>query len=156
MAKRFEYETYLVKGRQDGVFAEFPFDSVTEFGSRKPIRVKVWFDGLERSMSLLSNGKGGHWMHVKKEIRTAIGKEEGDKVKIALEKDDSTPEVEVPDFLQWLLDDDPEMKKYFQKLTYASKKFWIGYISEPKNDDTKVTRINHFFYRLRENYSGKK
>ncbi|MEN8115519.1 MAG: YdeI/OmpD-associated family protein [Bacteroidota bacterium] len=155
MAKKFEYETILIKGYQNGIFAEFPFDSVTEFGSRKAVWAKVSFDGKPYSMSLIPNGKGGHWLHVKKDIRSVIGKEEGDMVKITLEKDESPKEIPVPDYLQWLLDDDPVMTKYFNKLPYSAKKFWLGFIEEPKNDDTKVTRINRLFEVLRENYAGK-
>ncbi len=38
-------------------------------------------------MNLLPNGKGGHWLHLKKNIRNAIGKNEGDTVHIELEQD---------------------------------------------------------------------
>ena len=107
-------------------------------------------------MSLLPNGKGGHWLHVKKEIRTAIGKEEGDIISVLLEKDDSPKIVKIPDYLQWLLDEDETIATYFEKLPFSAKKFWVQYIQEPQNDDTKVSRINRLFEVLRENYSGKK
>jgi len=78
MAKKFEYSTVLVKGTQNGVFAEFPFDSFLEFGTRKPVPVRITFDGYFVQMNLLPCGNNRHWIHVRKEIRTAIGKEEGD------------------------------------------------------------------------------
>ena len=151
MTKKFEYETILIKGNQNGIFAEFPFDSAKEFGTRKPIRVEATFDGNLFFMSLLPTGKGTHWLHVKKDIRLAIGKEEGDSVKISIEKDNSPKTVQIPEYLQWLLDDNPVMYNYFEKLPYSAKKFWIGFIEEPKNDDTKVKRINQLFKVLREN-----
>ena len=104
MTKKFEYETILIKGNQNGIFAEFPFDSAKEFGTRKPIRVEATFDGNLFFMSLLPTGKGTHWLHVKKDIRLAIGKEEGDSVKISIEKDNSPKTVQIPEYLQWLLD----------------------------------------------------
>lgn len=155
MTRKYKYETILIKGTQNGVYAEFPFDSVKEFGSRRPIRAKVTFDEQEYFMSLLPNGKGGHWLHVKKDIRNKIGKEEGDSVIIRVEKDDSPREVEIPEYLKWLFDDEPAMAKYFNKTPYSSKKFWIEYINEPKNDDIKVERINRLFEYLRQNYKGK-
>jgi hypothetical protein len=154
MVKKFEYKTILIKGTQNGIFAEFPFDSVLEFGTRKPVPVKVTFDGFFVQMNLLPRGNNNHWLHVRKEIRTAIGKEEGEIIEIVLEKDDSPKTVFIPDYLQWLLENDPEMMKAFGKLPNSAKKFWIGGIEELKNEEPKVERINRFFEFLRQNYSG--
>lgn len=154
MTKKFEYHTILIKGPQNGVFAEFPFDSFNEFGTRKPIPVKVLFDGKQVEMSLLPCGNNKHWLHVRKEIRIAIGKEEGDSVEITVEKNDSPKTIIIPDYLQWLLEDDPTMMRAFGKLPYSAKKFWIGAIEEMKNEDTKVERINRLFEYLKEKYSG--
>lgn len=145
MAKKYEYETILIKGTQLGVFAEFPFESAKEFGTRKAVRVKATFDGKMFRMSLLPHGNGTHWLHLKKEIRDAIGKTEGDSVHIIVEKDENLPEIIVPEYLQWLLENDAGMKKRFEKLPYSAKKFWTNYIDEPKSDDGKVLRVNQLF-----------
>ncbi|NQU51199.1 MAG: DUF1905 domain-containing protein [Bacteroidetes bacterium] len=155
MTKIFTYKTILIKGPNKWIYAEFPFDSIKEFGTRRTIRVKVKFEGQPFEMSLLPNGKGGHWLHVRKEIRTAVGKDEGDSISIELEKDNTTKIVEVPEYLQWLLDDDPVSAAYFEKLSYSAKKIWVAHIEEPKNNDSKVERVNRLFEYLREHYSGK-
>lgn len=154
MPKKFEYNTVLLRGTQNGTFAEFPFDSFHEFGTRKPIPVRVTFDGHLVQMNLLPCGNNRHYLHVRKEIRMAIGKEEGDTVEITVEKDDSPKSVKVPDYLQWLLENEPEMMKAFGKMPNSSKKFWVEGIEEVKNEDTKVERINKLFDYLKENYSG--
>ncbi len=154
MAGRFEYRTALIKGTQNGIFAEFPFDSFVEFGTRKPIPVKVTFDNHFVQMNLLPCGNNRHWLHVRKEIRMAIGKEEGDMVEITVEKDDSPKAIVVPEYLQWLLENDNDMMKAFVKMPNSAKKFWIEGIDEIKNEETKVERINRFFEFLRQNYSG--
>jgi hypothetical protein len=156
MGKKYTYETILIKGPFKGTYAEFPFNSVKEFGTRKHVWCKVTVEGKTYSMNLLPNGNGGHWLHLKKDIRIAIGKQEGDSAKIILEKHNTPREVPVPEYLQWLLDDDPIIKKYFEKLPISGRKFWIGFIDEPKNDDTKVERINRLFDFLRQHYSDKK
>ena len=94
-------------------------------------------------------------MHIRKEIRKAIGKEEGDSINICVEKDNSPLKVMIPEYLRWLLDNDRVMNRYFEKLPYSAKKFWIEHIEEPKSDDVKVDRINRLFEYLRENYSKK-
>ena len=154
MTKKFEYRTTLIKGTQNGIYAEFPFESVSVFGTRKPVAVKVTFDGYFVQMNLLPRGNNQHWLHVRKEIRMAIGKEEGDTIEITVEKDVTPKTVEVPDYLKWLLENDPEMMKAFVKMPVSAKKFWIGGIEELKNEEAKVQRINKFFEFLRENYSG--
>ena len=156
MTKKFTYKTVLIYGPNKGVYAEFPFDSIKEFGTRKHIRINAEFDRKLYSMNLLPNGKGGHWLHVRKEIRTTIGKEEGDTIIISVEKDNSPKTVVVPEYLQWLLDNDKIVAGYFIKLPFSAKKFWIEYIQEPKNDDVKVNRINRLFEFLREHYAGKR
>jgi len=82
----------------------------------------------------------------------AIGKEEGDTIKIVLEKDDSPRKIEIPDYLEWLLEEEPLMMKYYNKLPISARKFWIEFIEEPKSQDTKVERINRFFQFLKERY----
>ncbi len=154
MAKKFEYKTILIKGTQNGVFAEFPFDSFFEFNTRKPIAVKVTIDGYFIQMNLLPCGNNKHWLHVRKEIRAAIGKEEGDPVDISVEKDDSPKAIPIPDYVQWLLGNDSDLMMAFGKLPVSAKKFWIGGIEEIKNEEKKVERINRFFEFLRKHYSG--
>ena len=148
MGKIFQYKTVLLKN-QGGVYAEFPFDSFSEFGTRKPVRVKVSFDGHQYSMSLLPRGNGQHWMHVKKEIRVVLEKDDGDMIEVKVEQDFEIPGIIIPEYLQWLLDNDPEMKKSFQKMPISAKKFWLESIEETNNPDTKVERINRMFDFLR-------
>ena len=153
--KKFKYKTDLVKGPFKGAYADFPFDSAIEFGTKKHVWCKVTVEGKTYSMNLMPNGTGGHWLHLKKEIRDAIGKTEGDTVTIELEKYDKPRSIDVPDYLRWLLDDDPVVAKYFEKMPISGKKFWTEYIQEPKNDDVKVQRINRLFEYLHEHYAGK-
>lgn len=144
MAKKYEYETILIKGTLLGLFAEFPFESAKEFGTRKAIRVKATIEGKMFRMSLLPHGNGTHWLQLKKDIYDSIGKTEGDSIHIIVEKDENLPEIIVPEYLQWLLENEPETMKSFEKLTWSAKKFWIDYMNQPKNEDSKVERINHF------------
>lgn len=155
MSKKFSYSTILISGPMNGVYAEFPFDSRNEFGTNKHVWCKVTVDEKIYSMNLLPNGKGGHWLHLKKNIRDAIGKNEGDTVSIELEQDTRPRTIEIPEYLQWLLDNDEQMMKYFKKLPISAKKFWLAHIEDTKNEDTKVDRINSFFEFLHRHYSGK-
>jgi uncharacterized protein YdeI (YjbR/CyaY-like superfamily) len=105
-------------------------------------------------MNLRPAGKGKHWLQFKKAITDAIGKTEGDTVKINLEKNDNPAKIKIPDYLQWLLENDEQIMKAFVKSSASVKKFWVGYIEETKNEDVKVERINNFFRYLQSHYSG--
>lgn len=148
MEKTYQFETVLIRGSM-GLFAEFPFDCQKEFGSRRAIRVKVTIKDKTFKMSLLPGGRTGHWLQFKKETRELIGKEEGDSVWISLEQDFEIPEIEIPEYLAWLLENEPEQKKLFDKLPVSARKFWVENIEETKNDETKVERINKMFEYLR-------
>lgn len=152
--EKFEYETVLKNGPQLGVYADFPFDSQKIFGTRKAIPVLVQIDNkFSGELSLLSCGNGKHWLHLKKQIRLAIGKNEGDTVFITLEKNLTPKKPDIPEYLQWLLEDDPRMQNAFEKMPLSARKFWIGYIEETKNEEVKVDKINRFFEYLVSHYS---
>lgn len=155
MAKKFSYDTVLIKGPMRLIYAEFPFDSRKEFGTNKHVWCTVKIEGKSYSMNLIPNGRGGHWLSLRKEIRDEIGKQEGDTIHIEVERDTRPRKVDVPDYLQWLLDNDEQMAKYFKKLPFSAKEFWISHIEDSKNEDTKVDRINSFFEFLHRHYSGK-
>jgi hypothetical protein len=155
MTKKFAYKTVLVNGPFKGVYAEFPYDSVAEFGTKKHVWCKVKVEHKDYSMNLLPNGIGGHWIHLKKEILNELGKQEGDSVNIEIERSTQARKIDIPDYLQWLFDNDPQMAKYYERMPISGKKFWIQFIKEPKNDDTKAERINRFFEYLHKHYAGK-
>ncbi len=113
MAKKFEYITVLIVGSQNGIFIEFPFDCFAEFGTRKAVRVKVSIEGKIYDRSLMPRGNGSHWIQLRKDFCLDIGKWEGDTVSVSVEKNDSPRTIVIPDYLQWLLDDEPEMKMVF-------------------------------------------
>jgi uncharacterized protein YdeI (YjbR/CyaY-like superfamily) len=54
-----------------------------------------------------------------------------------------------------LLENEPEMMRKFNKLTWATKKFWVEFIEEPKSEESKVQRINRLFEILHDRDSGK-
>lgn len=149
MTKKFEYSTVLILGSQKGVFIEFPFDCFALFHTRKSIRVKLTIEGKTYDRSLLPRGDNTHWIQLRKDICMEIGKWEGDTVFVSVEKDDSPRTIGIPDYLQWLLDDEPEMDAAFRKLSFFYKKYWITGIEETNNEETKVERINKLFDFLR-------
>lgn len=94
-------------------------------------------------------GDGSHAIHVKKELRKKLGKEEGDEVELVIEQDLSPRIVVIPEDIQWLLDDDQELKEKFEKLTISYKEAIIAYINQAKLPETRAKRITQMLERVR-------
>lgn len=132
------------------VYIDFPYDAVREFGTAGKIKIKAWIDGQMVRKSLVPKGQGTHWLAVTMDVRMAIGKGDGDTVDIELEADNEPRIVPLPEDLEWLLDNEPDMKVLFLKQAYSTQLFFANWIAQTKDPDARVARINHLFYRLRQ------
>lgn len=149
MPKQYKYTTYLFSHERGGVYAGFPFDGSKEFGKRGPVRVNCSIDSIELKCSLLPMGDGSHAIHVKKELRKMLGKEEGDEVELIIEQNLSPRMVVIPEDIQWLLDEDPELNEIFQKTAISYKEAIITYINQAKQPETRARRIVQMLERVR-------
>jgi hypothetical protein len=85
------------------------------------------------------NKHGELFLPIKSEIRKKIKKEEGDSVFVKVFADDSP--LEIPEEFLVCLNDEPQAKAFFEKLSDTSKKQYIDRIYEAKQLKTRVTRI---------------
>jgi tRNA isopentenyl-2-thiomethyl-A-37 hydroxylase MiaE len=99
-------------------------------------------------IKLAPYGKGKSMFTFNAEIRKAIGKGQGDKVKLELYIDTSVAEVpaEIVEILSYY----SEAQKFFDSLTESQKRFFTDYVAEAKTDETKVARINMMLDKLLE------
>jgi hypothetical protein len=152
---KYEFQGELFQGPRGGYYINFPYDAGKEFGTKKQIKVKVWFDGHLERKCLLPKGDGTHWISVAYAVRMAIAKTDGDMVSVVIEKDDDPRIVTLPEEFEWLLDNEPELKSIFQKQGYFNQKFFCDWIIQAKDPDIRVHRINRIFEWLQRHHSGK-
>ena len=146
--KQFKFQGEILRDLFGIGYVEFPFDVRLEFGSKKAVRIKVWFEGHPERKSLMPIGGGKHRITLSGQVREAIGKSFGDTISLVVEEDNEPRTVEVPEYLQWLLDNEPDMKKTFDRMPWSEKKFFVDYIIQASSEDTRVDRINMLFDRL--------
>lgn len=146
--KQFKYQGELYRGPNGAYYIDFPFDVFQEFGTRKQAPVKVWFEDFYERKSLLPKGGGKHWLTVSTTVRNAICKSDGDIVSVIVEEDTDPRTVELPEELQWLFDNEPDMKTRFEKQGYSNQKFFTEWIVATADPDSRVNRINKLFEYL--------
>lgn len=69
----------------DGAYIEFPYDVRAEFGKGR-VKVHATFDGEPYDGSLVRMKTPCHIIGLRKDIRTKINKQAGDKVKVTIQE----------------------------------------------------------------------
>lgn len=146
--KQYKFEGELHRGPNGLYYIDFPFDVNKEFGTRRQAAVKVWFDGYYERKSLLPKGGGMHMLTVSSTVRNAIGKADGDMVDVVVEQDTDPRTVDLPEDLQWLLENEPDVKDRFMRMGYSNQKFFVEWIVAAAGPDSRVSRINKLFEYL--------
>jgi len=113
------------------------------------VKVKGSIDGYPiKCYHLMPMGNGTLFLPVKAQIRKAIGKGEGDLVRVILYKDDAP--LEVPEEFTICLKDDAAAMKNFRALPEGERKAMIDWIYSAKKEETKVNRMAKVINNLAE------
>ena len=92
----------------------------------------------------MKNGK--YLLPLKLELRKKTKIKEGDMVEVCLYLDNS--DLLVPEEISDCLKDFPDALAFFNSISESNRKYYIDWIIEAKNLETKVTRINKMIDRL--------
>ena len=134
--------------KSNGAWIDIPFDVKEVYGTGGQVKVKAIFDGYEYRGSIANMGTGNHILIIKKDIREAIGKEPGDKVKVELEKDTAERTFEMPEELQQLLNENAKLKSFYESLSFTNRKEYAQWIGSAKRQKTKDKRLEETKHRL--------
>lgn len=92
MNKRFEFDAEIRKVPDiDGAYVEIPFDVKTTFGKGR-VKVRATFDGELYNGSIVNmgvknpDGSVCHIIGIRRDIRTKIGKQSGDRVHVTIKE----------------------------------------------------------------------
>ena len=127
----------------------FPYDVEKEFGTRGRVPVKVTYDGVPYTGSMIKYGTPQHMLPILNAIREQIGKGPGDTVEITLIKDESERTVEVPEEFAKLLKKE-KLLAIFEKLSFTHRKEYVRWITEAKREETRQRRVAKAVEMLRD------
>jgi Domain of unknown function (DUF1905)/Bacteriocin-protection, YdeI or OmpD-Associated len=123
-----------------GAYVSFPFDVVETFGVKGRVPVKVRFDDVLYTGSLVKYGRPEHIMPLLKEIQQKLGKTIGDEVHVTLELDTSERVVELSaDMTDALTAAD--LLSRFRGMAFTHQREYARWINEAKRAETRSSRI---------------
>lgn len=146
-----EFEAVIKKhDGMDAAYVEFSFNVEQMYGVRGQVKVKAAFDGYEYRGVLANMGLACHCIGLNKAVRQAIGKQGGDTVHVAIERDEEPRTIELPGFLQAELGRNPEAAEFFEQLSYSNKRKYNDWLTSAKREDTRANRLERTIAMLRD------
>ncbi|HUB30413.1 MAG TPA: YdeI/OmpD-associated family protein [Terracidiphilus sp.] len=139
---KFEATIQSVQGAagRGGACVFFPYDVEKEFGTRGQVPVKITYDGVPYTGTMVKYGHPQHMLPLLKDIREKLGKGPGDAVKVVVERDTSPRTVEVPPELEKLLKKE-KLMPVFEALSYTHRKEYVRWITEARKEETRQARL---------------
>ena len=132
----------------DTSFVRIPINIEETFGTKGQVKIHASFDGVPYRGVLANMGQGYHVIGVRKDIRKAIAKEVGDKVKVTIQHDIDERTVDMPPQLVKLLKLNAAAKKFYESLSYTNRKEYAVWISSAKKSETLEKRLSQTLTKL--------
>lgn len=103
------------------------------------VRVKGTFNGAPFDLAVQHMKDGSRYFAVSAPLRKAAGIAIGDKVNVFLKLVDPD-KLDVPEELEAVLEQDPDARKAWDKLTTGYQRGLIHYVTSVKNVDSRIER----------------
>jgi len=137
--KKYKFRA-TIESAGSGACILFPFDVEKEFGTRGQVPVKVTFDGVPYTGSMVKYGRPEHMLPILKAIRERIGKGPGDTIEVVVERDESVRTVQIPPEFARLMKKDGVLAA-FERLSFTHRKEYCRWITEAKKEETRKNRL---------------
>ncbi len=141
-----EFDAIIEEARGGGALVACPFDVRASLGSARP-KVNATFDGVAYRGSIASMG-GRYVLGIRKDVRQAIGKGPGDRVRVTVRADSSPRIVQIPADLAAALAES-ELASAFDALSYTRRRVHVTAIEGAKRPDTRARRVARVIASLR-------
>lgn len=135
---------------KDAAFIEIPFDVEKEFEAKR-VKVKVKFDDIDYRGSIVRMGQECYMIGITKDIRNQMGKGPGDSIFVQVEKDEEIREIGLPEDFKNELYQNEEALKFYNSLSYSTKRKYFQWITSAKKEETRRKRITDAILKLETN-----
>jgi uncharacterized protein YdeI (YjbR/CyaY-like superfamily) len=140
-AKMFRARLEQYTGRFSCTVARLPFDATRTWPEMRLKRVRGSINGFAFRSFLLADEEGEHrLLMVYKFMARAVRGRVGDLVKIELEPDLEVPEAEIPEEFTRILKAEPDLRKWFNRLTKSDKRSVGYFVGQGKSAATREKR----------------
>jgi hypothetical protein len=146
--KKYKFTARIESAGGGGAYVLFPYDTEKEFGTKARVPVKVSFNGVAYTGSLVKYGHPQHMLPILKNIREQIGKGTGEMVDVVIERDGSVRTVEVPPPFAALLKKE-KLLAGFEKLSLTHRKEYCRWVGEARKEETRKARMTKAIDMLR-------
>jgi uncharacterized protein YdeI (YjbR/CyaY-like superfamily) len=125
-----------------------PFDAAALWGVRGSIRVAGEINGFAFRTSLFPDGKGNHYLLVNRAMQKGGRASAGTVASFRLTPDLDKPRFEAPAELMPAINQDGQLRKYFDSLTPSMRNDIARYVAESKSPDARRRRAGQIAERL--------
>jgi uncharacterized protein YdeI (YjbR/CyaY-like superfamily) len=149
-AKEKTFRAPLVRkpGNLGWTIVAIPFDAVALWGVRGSIRVRGEINGFAFRTSLFPDGKGNHFLLVNRAMQKGGRASSGMVATFNLAPDLEKPRFEIPKELMPVINQDRQLRKYFDGLTPSMRNDIARNVAEPKSPDARRRRAEKLAERL--------
>jgi len=154
MSQKYVFKAAIVEVENGGAYVTVPFDVEEAFG-KKRVKVKAKIAGIPYRGSLVRMGTESHILIVLKEIREKAGVTFGDEIEVTVEEDAEPRVVQIPDDVKQALENEPEAKAFFDKLSYSHKREYMKWIEDAKREETRQRRVSQMIDLLQQGKKGR-
>jgi hypothetical protein len=143
-----KFRATLELGGKTATGFRIPAEVVAALGSGKRPPVRVMINGYTYRNTVAVMG-GVFMLGVSAEHRAAAGVQAGDEIDVELELDTAPREVAVPADFAAALDQDADVRRRFDALSYSHKLQHVLAIEQAKTAETRQRRIDKAISMLR-------
>ena len=148
LAKSFRATLERLKSRLNWVVIHVPLDVPRIWRTRERLKVKGEINGFPFRTSLFPTGKGRHMMLINKQMQKGGKVTTGSMAQFRLEPDTEPRIVIIPAELKRALAGDLQLRRWFERLNYSTRKEIGDWITQGKSAEARERRAQQVAERL--------
>jgi uncharacterized protein YdeI (YjbR/CyaY-like superfamily) len=140
VAKSFKATLERIPSRLNWVIIRVPFDVSRVWGTRAKVRVKGEINGFAIRASVFPTRRGFHCMLINKRMQTGANAALGETAHFRIEPDTAKRVAIVPAELQRIFKEDRSFRRWFEQLTFSTRKWICDWVANVKHPASRVRR----------------